>query len=127
MVATTITLYGLTYYLTCTPTCFARLRPWLPLFYPLPLLKRVIFTFLLEVVNSQGSTLDKFSKTLASYWYHAPAPTPPTLPVTPINSGPVTNAMPSGVGVPLALAIGLVQDAGFVVFIYLVSYAEASP
>jgi len=44
--------------------------------YPLSLLKRVMFTFLLEVVNSCGSVLDKFIKTLAPRRYRAPAPLP---------------------------------------------------
>jgi len=48
--------------------------------YPLSLLKRVMFTFLLEVVNSWGSVLDKFIKTLALHWHHAPAPAPPSPP-----------------------------------------------
>ena len=50
--------------------------------YPLSLLKRVMFTFLLEVVNSHGSPLDKFIKTLAPRQRCAvPAParsSPPT-------------------------------------------------
>jgi len=44
--------------------------------YPLSLLKRVMFTFLLEVVNSCGSVLNKFVKTLAPCQCRAPAPTP---------------------------------------------------
>ena len=48
--------------------------------YPLSLLKMVIFTFFLEVVNSCGSVLDKFVKTLAPCRCYAPAPTPPSPP-----------------------------------------------
>ena len=47
-----------------------------PLSYPLSLLKRVMFTFLLEVVNSCGSVLNKFIKTSAPHRRCAPAPTP---------------------------------------------------
>ena len=54
--------------------------------YPLSLLKRVIFTFLLEVVNSRGSTLDKFVKTSAPCWRHAvPTPVPSSPPAGPAN------------------------------------------
>ena len=49
-----------------------------PPYYPLSLLKRVMFPFLLEVVNSQGSVLDKFVKTSALHWHHTPAPAPPS-------------------------------------------------
>jgi len=48
--------------------------------YPLSLLKRVMFMFLLEVVNSCGSVLDKFVKTSAPRWHCAPAPAPPSPP-----------------------------------------------
>ena len=48
--------------------------------YPLSLLKRVMFTFLLEVVNSCGSVLDKFVKTSAPHWCCTPAPAPPSPP-----------------------------------------------
>ena len=44
--------------------------------YPLSLLKRVMFTFFLEVINSCGSVLDKFVKTSAPHWHCAPAPAP---------------------------------------------------
>ena len=39
-----------------------------------------MFTFLLEVINSCGSVLNKFVKTLAPCWCCAPAPTPPSPP-----------------------------------------------
>jgi len=56
--------------------------------YPLPLLKRVMFTFLLEVINSQGSVLDKFIKTSAPRWRHTvPAPAPSASPAGPANPG----------------------------------------
>jgi len=70
-------------YLLCQAKALA------PPSYPLPLLKRVMFTFLLEVINSWGSCLDKFIKTLAPCWCHAmPAPAPSSLPAGPANPGP---------------------------------------
>jgi len=48
--------------------------------YPLSLLKRVMFTFLLEVVNSCGSVLNKFVKTSAPRQRRAPAPASPSPP-----------------------------------------------
>ena len=83
--------------------------------YPLPLLKRVMFTFLLEVVNSHGSPLDKFVKTSAPRRRRAvPAPAPSPLPAGSANpgsgrvleveaqhSGPVTPAAPMAVDPPL--------------------------
>ena len=49
--------------------------------YPLPLLKRVMFTFLLEVINSQSHNLDQFIKTSAPCRHCAPAPAPSPPPV----------------------------------------------
>ena len=49
--------------------------------YPLPLLKRVMFTFLLEVINSRGYNLDQFIKTLAPHQRRTPAPAPSPPPV----------------------------------------------
>ena len=57
--------------------------------YPLPLLKRVMFTFLLEVINSQGCNLDQFIKTSAPCQRHAPAPAPSPPPVV----GPSASAV----------------------------------
>ena len=62
--------------------------------YPLPLLKRVMFTFLLEVINSQGCNLNQFIKTLAPHRCCAPTPAPSPPPV---------------VG-PSALAVGLLAS-----------------
>ena len=57
--------------------------------YPLPLLKRVMFTFLLEVINSQGRNLDQFVKTLAPRQHRAPAPAPSPPPIV----GPSASAV----------------------------------
>jgi len=57
-----------------------------PALYPLALLKRVMFTFLLEVVNDQGpSTLASFVKTSAPCRHHVSlaGPGPSTLPPPP--------------------------------------------
>jgi len=56
--------------------------------YPLSLLKRVMFTFLLEVINSCGSPLDKFVKTSAPRQHHAvPTPAPSSPPTGLANPG----------------------------------------
>ena len=49
--------------------------------YPLPLLKRVMFTFLLEVINSRDRNLDQFIKTSAPRRRRAPTPVPSPPPV----------------------------------------------
>ena len=83
--------------------------------YPLPLLKRVMFTFLLEVINSHGSALDKFIKTLAPCRCRAvPAPALSPLAASPADprsgwvldvkaqhSGPVMPVAPMAVDPPL--------------------------
>ena len=83
--------------------------------YPLPLLKRVMFTFLLEVINSRGSALNKFIKTSAPHRHcTVPALAPSSLPAGSVNpgsgqvldveaqhSGPVTPAAPMAVDPPL--------------------------
>ena len=58
--------------------------------YPLPLLKRVMFTFLLEVINSRDRRLDQFIKSSAPRRRRAPAPAP----VTP----PPGNSLPASAG-----------------------------
>jgi len=56
--------------------------------YPLPILKRAMFTFLLEVINSHGSPLDKFIKTSAPRQRRAvPAPAPSSPPAGSVNPG----------------------------------------
>ena len=67
--------------------------------YPLPLLKRVMFTFLVEVINSRGHNLDQFVKTSAPRWRRAPAPAPSPPPVV----GPSALAA----GPPASLVAGL--------------------
>ena len=92
--------------------CQAKALP--PPSYPLPILKRVLFTFLLEVVNSQGSTLNKFVKTSAPCRHCVLPPlAPSSLPASPANPGsgwvldveaqhsrPVTPAIPMEVDPP---------------------------
>jgi len=81
--------------------------------YPLTLLKWVMFSFLLEVINARGSSLDKFVKTSAPCRCRAPAPAPPTLPVTP-EKGLVVTGPFMGLASPLAaLAVtGQVREHG---------------
>ena len=56
-----------------------------PLSYPSALLKRVMFVFLLEVVNnSHPSLVNKFVKSSALHWHHA-------LPLAPSSPPPVLN------------------------------------
>src|SRR4029077_15630834 len=56
-----------------------------PKSYPLSLLKRVMFTHLLEVINSHGYAVDKFIKTSAPRHRRAPHPAP----LTPLDPAPV--------------------------------------
>jgi len=69
--------------------------------YPLSLLKRVMFTFLLEVINSCGSALDKFVKTLAPCWCHAPAPAPSSPPAPSLELVNVQQAQHSSTDMPV--------------------------
>ena len=63
-----------------------------PLSYPSALLKRVMFVFLLEIVNtSQPSTVNRFIKTSASHWRRA-------LPLAPPSPPPVLNSASAKVG-----------------------------
>ena len=63
-----------------------------PLSYPSPLLKRVMFVFLLEIVNTpRPSTVDKFVKASASRQRHA-------LPLAPSAPPPVPNSASAEVG-----------------------------
>jgi len=68
--------------------------------YPLSLLKRVIFTFLLEVVKSCGSALNKFVKTSAPCRCYAPALTPPS-PLAPPESVQVQWEQCSSTDIPV--------------------------
>ena len=73
--------------------------------YPLPLLKRVMFTFLLEVINSRDRRLDQFIKSSAPRRRRAPAPAPVTPP--PGNS---LSASAGGRSVAASAVDRVVQD-----------------
>ena len=73
--------------------------------YPLPLLKRVMFTFLLEVINSRDRRLDQFIKSSAPRRRRAPAPAPVTPP--PGNS---LSASAEGRSVAASAVDRVVQD-----------------
>ena len=69
--------------------------------YPLSLLKRVMFNFLLEVINSCGSVLDKFVKTLAPHWRCIPAPAPSSPPAPSLELVNVQQAQHSSTDMPV--------------------------
>ena len=69
--------------------------------YPLALVKRVMFSFLLEVINSLDLSLGQFTKASAPCHYcHAPIPAPSSLPAPP--TGLVQALRPSALDPVLA-------------------------
>ena len=80
-------------YLLCQAVALA------PPSYPLPLLKRVMFTFLLELINSPALLLDQFVKHTAPYHsYTMPTSAPPMPPATTLVQA--NKAQHSGTSIP---------------------------